>query len=501
MRLATLVGAGLLLTACGTTVPVTSQASLGNGLDGVAAPSSGATSDPFGDLGNGTGGTTGSTGAVGTSGATTGAGLPQTGPTATLPSAGASAPVGVRARTPLSVGVVLTSTSNASQFGVSLGNTYSERQIDDAIVAAMNAQGGIAGRRIAPVYASTDTGSSNWETDFAAACATFTQDHKVVAVLGYAFTYSKSFERCLATRKIPHLNTGFNVPGRTELAKYPLQTSLDVPTIDRRGLLKLTGAAADGVLTPKNKIGLLTETCPGTPESLQQTFLPEVKKLGLTVARTVTISCPSGAADASGALAPLQNAVLQFNSAGVDRVIFHASSEGPALLLFALAAQSQGYHPQYVVSSLANLESLRANIPAAQAKAVHGYGWMPTQDVPPRFYPAQNALQKRCLALLRSRQIKPASGPDYYYAYNFCEAVFVYEKALLGNGANADGAAVNAAVKGLGTSFASLTNEGGSLFAPGQYDAPRSMRHLVYTDGCSCFAYTGPTRSIPTHVS
>jgi ABC-type branched-subunit amino acid transport system substrate-binding protein len=482
-------------------------AAAGDSLGGITAPSDGGTASGTTGLtapGSTSGG--GTTGGAASGGATTGgagstSGATRSTPITTNPGGTTGGSSGSTVRTPLQLGFVLTGTSNASQFGVSLGNTYSERQVDDAVVAAMNAQGGLGGRRIVPVYANTDTGSSNWDTDFAAACSTFTQDNKVAAVLGYAFTYSQSFERCLAAKKLPHLNTGFNVPGRSELAKYPLQTSLDVPTIDRRGLLKLIGAAADGVLTPKNKIGVITDNCPGTASSLSESFMPQAKKLGLTVAPPVTLNCANGSADAGGAVTALQNAELQFASSGVDRVIFHASSEGPALLLFSSSAESQSYHPQYVVSSLANLEALRSNFSAGQIANIHGYGWLPTQDVPPRFYPATNTLQKRCLSLLKSQSIVPASGPDFYYAYNVCEAVFVYEQALLRNGASTDGAAVSSAVRGLGTSFDSLTNQGGSLFGTDQPDAPRSMRHLVYTASCSCFAYTGPTRSIPTHVT
>lgn len=494
---ARLLATGLLLVAgaaaCGTTVPVTSRQA---GSGGLAAPVDG--QDPAEPLAPGTGTTGagggltpgGSSGAVGSTTGTPGAAAPGA---VTVPGAAPG-----RDSSPLSIGVVLTGTSNADQFGVSLGNTYSEQTVDDAIIKGLNATGGLAGRKIVPVYAKTDTGSSNWETDFSAACATFTQDHHVVAVLGYVFNYFSSFERCLSRSRIPHLSTGFNVPDQEELAQFPLQEDLDVPTIDRRGLLKLVGAAADGVLTARNKLGVITDTCPGTPTSLQHVFLPAAKKLGLTVAKTVAITCPNGNADSAGAVSALQSAVLQFASAGVDRVLFHASSEGPALLLFSLSAESQAYRPTYVVSSLANLEALRGNFPAAQIGNIHGYGWMPTQDVRPQDYPATNSLQKRCLALLRSASVKPATGPDFYYGYNFCEALFVYERALLATRGDRDGGRVVTAVKALGTSFASLTNAGGSAFSPGRPDAPRSMRHLVYTSSCKCFRYTGPSRAIPT---
>jgi hypothetical protein len=491
---AALLSSAVLLAACGTTVPISSQAQVGGGLNGPDGAQDPTTSESAGP-GTSVGGSSG-TGTTGTSGGATSGTTGTTG--AVLPSGPAVA--GGKRAAPLSIGVVLTGTSNADSFGVSLGNTYSERQVDDAIINALNAQGGLAGRKIVPVYAKTDTGSSNWQTDFSAACATFTQDHHVVAVLGYVFNYFSSFERCLSAKGIPHLSTGFNVPDREELSHYPLQMDLDVPTIDRRGLLKLVGGAADGVLTSKNRIGLLTDTCPGTPTSLQHVFLPAAKKLGLNVAKTVTIGCPNGNSDTAGAVSALQSAVLQFASAHIDRVILHASSEGPALLLFSLSAESQGYRPTYIVSSLANLEALRGNFPTAQVHNIHGYGWMPTQDIPPRYYPAANPLQKRCLALLRSGQVIPSSGPDFYYGYNFCEALFVYERGLLAAHGNSDGARVVAAVKALGTSFASLVNDGGSSFSADRPDAPRTMQHLVYTDSCSCFRYTGPSRAIPTSV-
>jgi len=492
-RFAGLVLVPALLAGCGSTVPLATQSQAAGGL---SAPGSVQGTAPSGTSqlpGTSAGGAS-TTGSNGTSagGVQPGAAVPAGSTTSAV------SPQGVRSSAPLTIGVVLTKTSNAESFGVSTNNTVTEQKVDDAVIAGINEHGGLAGRKLVPVYASTDTGSSNWDTDFAAACATFTQDHHVVAVLGYVFNYVQSFERCLATKGIPHLSTAFNVPDRPELAKFPLQIDLVVPTIDRRGLLKLENGAADGVLTPKSRIGVITDTCPGSPTSLNQVFLPKAKQLGLTVAKVVSVSCPNGNADSSSAVGTLQNAVLQFASSGVDRVIFHASSEGPALLLFSLSAESQHYRPEYVVSSLANLDALHSYVPAAQISNIHGYGWMPTQDVPPSAYPKPNALQARCLGLLRSKKITPVAGTDFAYAYEFCESVFVYERALLATGGDSTGTKVASAVKALGTSFASLTNEGGSIFSADRPDAPRFARHLVYAATCKCFTYTGPTRTIPT---
>ncbi|MDP9182844.1 MAG: ABC transporter substrate-binding protein [Actinomycetota bacterium] len=496
-RRAAVVLLALALAGCGSTVQTRGDltsygeqpglgTSQGQGLAGTAGGSTTA-----GTGGTAVPGSTGSlpAGATGTTSATQPGGTSATGAVPT--------PGGARNTSPISIGIVLTGTSNADSFGISMGNTLSEESIDRALVAAMNEQGGLNGRKIDPVFAYTDTGSNNWESDFSAACATFTQDNHVVAVLGYVFNYFSSFESCLAKKGIPHLNTGFNIPDAQELRPFPLHVALDVPTIDRRTLTKLEMGVADGVLTPKSRIGVLRDTCPGTGRSFDQVLVPTAKRLHLNVVKDIQITCSNGQADSGSAVQALQSAVLQFASSQVDRVVFHSVSEGPALLLFSLSAESQGYRPGYVVTSLANFESLKSYYPAAQRSGIHGYGWMPTQDIPPAAYPKPNVVQSRCLALLASKRIKPVAGPDYYYAYNICEAFFVYELALKRTAGASDGNGILAAVKGLGTSFASLTNAGGSAFTSTVPDAPRAARHLTYFGGCSCFRYSGPARAIP----
>jgi len=481
---------GLVLTACGSTVAVQSQvAGPGAGDDPLGAvPGSGPVDPGSPVVPGGAGPVGGSTGvtAPGTSSGTTGAAAPV-----------ASTPGAVRSTAPITIGVVLTGTSNASQFGVSLGNTVSEQDIDQAVVDGLNAQGGIAGRRIKVVYANTDTGSNNWETDFSAACAKFTQDNKVDAVLGYVFNYFASFESCLAKRGIPHLNTGFNIPDRQELRPFPLFLAVNTPIIDRRGLLKLRGAVADGVVTKASKLGVLSDTCPGTQSSLNRTFLPEAKRLGLTVTKTIAIGCTNGNGDTGRAVSELQSAELQFASSGVDTVVLHSVSEGPALLLFTLNADSQNYHPKYLVSSLANLDALKSYFPAGQVRNIHAYGWMANQDVPPAAYPKPNSVQQRCLGFMKAKQIALSTGPDYAYAYNFCEAVFTYEKALVARAGDSNGAGVLSAIRALGPNVESVINNEGSAFGPQLLDAVRSYRHVVYVPSISAFAYTGPVRLVP----
>ena len=106
----------------------------------------------------------------------------------------------------------------------------------------MNDSGGLAGRKIVPVVADTDTATARWETDYQAACATFTEDHHVSAVLGYSFAMIESFESCLTKAGVSHLSGGYAIGDEKTLDDYPALVATTNPTVDRRYLVQLDGA-------------------------------------------------------------------------------------------------------------------------------------------------------------------------------------------------------------------------------------------------------------------
>jgi ABC-type branched-subunit amino acid transport system substrate-binding protein len=486
MKRVVVVSMLLLLSACGSTVPPAARQAAqvsGGGLD--AAPGS-QTGDTGGasDVGA-TGGATGSSGATG----------PVGGRTATTTnrvagSQAASGATGPAQTGPIEVGFVRTGVSNAAAFGASLGNSVSETDVDNALVAAFNDQGGIAGRKIVPVFADTDTGSASWDADFEAACAKFTQDHKVVAVLGYVFDHVDAFETCLAKKGVPHLSTTFNVPDVEVLKQYPLLLALSTPRIERRSLEKVDGALATGVFTKASKIGVLYDSCPGTERAWTKVTEPYMKAKGLNVVKSAQIGCARGSGDVGATAGQAGNIVLQFRSAGVDALMFNAVSEGPGVLVFAGAAEAQSWHPKYVVSSLANAATLANQIPAAQAANVHGYGWMPAQDVNPPQWPGTNATQQRCINMLKQKGITLKAATDYLYAFNLCDALFVYDLALKATRGNTSGPGVVAAIEALGSSYsAALLLDGKANFSRTQHDAPVLARYFSWDGGCSCYVY------------
>lgn len=498
------VAALALASACGSTVPgaadgLASGSELAGTADGTSTGGTGS--------GEGAGGT-GATSSLGNGGSSGGAGTGSTGtgstgaagtPVSTTSGGGTVTPGGP-ATGPVKIGILLTKVGQADALGVSLGNTYSERQFDDAVINGLNKQGGLHGRRITPVYAGTDTASSNWEADYQAACATFTQDNHVDAVLGSSFAYFASFERCLAKAGIPHLTNSSNVADNKELAQFPLLRALIVPTIDKRSLAKLQGAINTGFLTPTNKLGVITDSCPGTQRAWNDVIKPFLLQQHIAVASTADEGCADGYNGSfSSAGAAVSNAILTFRSAGVDRVTFITVSESGTMLVMSEGASSQQYYPGWIMSSLVGTSILAGQAPAEQMKNTRVYGWLPSQDVTPAQYAAPTSAQRRCYGYLKASGITPTSAADFSYSQSICEALFAYESALGENGGALGGPAVIAGLERIGTRFPSVFDlDGAAHFSPARRnDVPGLYREAVFGDSCSCFAYHGRAYPMP----
>src|SRR5438067_10348210 len=135
-----------LATGCGTTVEGVGAGSTAGATNGLAAPTGAAASSLGGQgpvAGNGAapgfsapgaGTTTSGAGVGGTSSTSTSGGAPVV---ASAGPAGAANPTA-----PIKVGMLLTKTSNSSDYGVSLGNTINERDVDQALVQALHKRGG-----------------------------------------------------------------------------------------------------------------------------------------------------------------------------------------------------------------------------------------------------------------------------------------------------------------------------------------------------------------------
>ena len=119
----------------------------------------------------------------------------------------------------------------------------------------------------------------------------------------------------------------------------------------------------------------MIEGCPFDQRAFARSVAPTARRLGLTIAQSVETQCFEDIRDLGGQAATMQSAVLRFQSNGITKVLFVSGSvESNLLLYFALAAEAQGFHPGYALTSAAAPAVQEANTPEGAAGQRGGPG-------------------------------------------------------------------------------------------------------------------------------
>src|SRR5437870_3522150 len=198
LLIAVLASAALVAAACGSTVPrsVVSGAaapaagtSPGAGNGGLSAPTvssgSAAAAPPGSVTGSAGGGATGSGGTTSTGGSTTSGGGTTSGGTSGSGSQPSASAPGITATT---IYLGADYTKNQEQGNAAIGGGGAgggdARDYYNVMIHNVNSHGGIAGRKVVPIYAAFDaTSSEPIDQQAQDACAKWTQDNKVFAIL------------------------------------------------------------------------------------------------------------------------------------------------------------------------------------------------------------------------------------------------------------------------------------------------------------------------------
>jgi hypothetical protein len=484
----------LLLTGCGSTVPAVEARP--DGLGPVPSSSAAGSADLAGP-------TAGLPGRTGTSGPAQAGGTGTTGGSPAGPIAG-RAPTGTG--TPALSGrgfdsqrIVLGYTSSrdankglqALGFDVGVGDTDAQVR---AIVNDLNSHGGIAGRRIELV--NHDFSFANYtrdeDTESQRACATFTEDRPVFAVLNTIGLGNAILATCLAKKDIPYADNRFS-RGRDPATNPQYSRSLYKPSsmnIDTyvplfvNGLLRqgfFTGwdTTAGGPGTAPVKVGTMHFS---TPEWTY--YLDSVKKrlaaAGHPVVKTVTY--PVGV---DNVVAASTNAVVQFRQAGITHVI-------NANIAFIQAAENQGYRPRYSVDEGVAPQALTELAPQRQLHGSMGVGYNPYNDVEAGSDPQsmRRPAQLACQAVMRKAGLDTSSQTVLQAMMFECDLFNFMARSL--RGATSVGTdALAAGVNALGTAYES-TITFGVHFDARHHAGAVAARNLAYVDPCTCYRYTSP---------
>lgn len=426
-------------------------------------------------------------------------------------SSGASVPQGFGVtKSAINIGIAYTpngGAANAAILGAAIAQG-DEKANSDAIIADINAKGGIAGRKVVPVYYPLDAQSSKPYSQLdQEMCAFFTQDHKVFAVNLDGVSKSNTFPECMKKRGITMISTGKIIdPDQVYFKQYRDYYLLSSISQDRMMTdqvkvltrLKYFGGwdARLGRTNPalKAKVGVLYLNTPTWTRPLKSVLLPGLAKAGYPVAPSdqQAMPRPESTSDIAQLTAAVQAAVLRFRADNVTHVVVLDAS-GTMTLLFSTAAKNQGYLPRLGANTATGMQALHdsGTISNNQLAGAMGLGWIPSLDLTAGAAAKyETPSGKACLALLKAKTGQAfASANERSIAlgdceyFNFIKAVADKASVLTEPGFLASANALGTSYKSTGTLLTRITSGNHDLISAG-YD-------MVWDTSCSCAKYVG----------
>lgn len=374
--------------------------------------------------------------------------------------------------------------------GSGQGCTSSDADAVRAFASHVNANGGIVGRKLVPVIYETEATRDSWASQAQAACAHFTEDNQVFAVVSEGEVGRDVLAYCVARTNTPVIDPGFwpfDDHAYRELNGLLYQPDRAKP--ERWVRAYIDGLAAQGFFGKDTRVGLFRFGGGSFDRVTERVLKAKLQEHGVKLAEEAVIKTPASVAAFSDMNVELASAILRFRQARVNRVIFFSTMAEMAIFYFP-QAESQGFRPRYGVSSLEYLGRLSADAPDAQLRDAVGVGWLPRFDVAPADDPGGSAAAAQCKEILRQAGLNAGAGRN-----SRCSAT-LFLKAALDRAPALNPTGLRLAVEGLGTSFEPAETFTAS-FGPGRYDGPSTLRFVGFNTQCGCFRYTSGPKPLP----
>lgn len=493
LRCVLTTASALALVACGTTVPATQRGAAaqgGNSLDGT-----------------GTGAAAGATASnAPATGVDTGSGPAATSPTAGGPqgATGAGSPaartVGIGRAGLVNVGwvVLKSNASTGSSLGLSSSSTPDQTSYARIVIDWVNAHGGLGGRQVRPVFDHMDaSGSSTLDQYGATACAIFTQDNHVDVVVDPTIGGgSPNLVSCLDAHHVVHVDTtGALDDDTTHLASHRLFLPVASVAVDTLASLEVSALAVQGFYSKGSTPGLITYDEPVFHAAVETVLKPQLKaQTGITLQDANITYLPrySQISDVAPISAAVSNAVLKYQTQGVNRVIF-LQNFSLATLIFMRTADNQHYYPHYGLSSNDSPQTLVGLAPASQLTNAVGFGFRPVYDVT-----SAQQLQPgrpKCIQIFRAKGLTFSAGDaSEAAALRHCEGALVLKAAMDASAGTTGLPLAEVAETGL-AGYRAATVLGISITRQ-HHDGVSIIRDLAYFGSCGCFRYTSAPLSI-----
>jgi hypothetical protein len=360
--------------------------------------------------------------------------------------------------------------------------TYDTRDVFNTAINYANKHGGFAGRRMQGIYFDYNvTDDSN--TQDQAACAHWTQDHKVFALGAGGDILNTCAEKA----------GGIPWGGGATAATYKKYPHLIHPLairLDRLAVLTVRGLHRAKYFT--GKLGMVTWDDPDYRAAMTQAYLPTLRQLGIKVTDVAYIYVPQTLQALGDSTASVSSAVAKFKSQGIDHVIIQDGSAGVfggtgLTFEWMNQAKSQRYYPRYGQNTgnspgwsvLPSDQMDRAiAIDHADYDKKFDEGWR------------TNVTRERCFKMMADAgyPVNSSNANDEVIAGSACDMTSFFQRVLNKSSLITNDNFIKVAAT-LGTSFPSAVVYG-TKFVSGRRDGGGMMRTEEYFDSCKCLKFT-----------
>jgi hypothetical protein len=377
--------------------------------------------------------------------------------------------------------------ANSAGLNASIGdlNAY-----QDALIAWVNKSGGLAGRRLTPVFFQADISAGNQRND-AARCATWAEDNRVYAAQAAVYQGGGAVP-CLAQRGVVSISTLETAPGSVDdFTRYsPYYYAPGVMETVSLARSYVTGLHEARFFTPSSKVGLLYFDFPEYRVAKERGLKPALSRYGLKVASEYAITYNGNASELGAISAAVQSAELRFATEGVREVLF-LDAGGTLALLFMQSAQNQGQSFGYGLNSTSDAAFLegQSGLSSQLSRAVVA-GAMPGRDTQDMASAPRNPDRDRCLAILRAAGYTITSSVDRKAVFGYCSFYF-FLKAAFDRASSFDPRGLAKGVLAMGRSPGTAAASNGDDFSLGHPWGAARYAIARWRSGCSCFKYDG----------
>jgi hypothetical protein len=391
--------------------------------------------------------------------------------------------------TSLKIGILDYNTAAGNAINLATGGgevaeegALNNRQTYEAVIEYVNRKGGLAGRKIVPVFVPQDVAqyatASGRQREQQRACDAFTQDHQVFAIQGAGAT-EELMQDCAVRNKTLLLASRIqSYPDQKRFAAisdYWYAPHGFVAERRERGLA--FELLAQGFFTKGAKVALMIEDRPGIRSGVSAAKRV-LQEAGVQVAHEIVYP--------DFLTSPWETYILQLQQRGVTHVVMSATSgASQSTRSMMQAAENQRFRPRWGIATDNRPKDLfGSNAPREQLANTQGMGWSGAEDIQVRLEDSRAGAE--CL-----QAVPKGTAEDRHVA---CDLVFflrsVFERIQV-----ISPAGFARAAESLGTGYVGQYTHGGvSRFGPGRHDGVEVVRAFAFDDRCgqegaSCFKY------------